>query len=185
MQAESSGDILERHPFDADETDIALQGVVKSVDCFLQKYHHKGEPVAISLSGGQRSDSVCDKDLLVFNVSVGVDSMVIAKILKVLQEKREIPRLIAIHIDYANRSESNAEACFVESWSQGLGFEFHKRVVNEVTRGITDRAEYEKVSRDIRYSFYQTVLSESGCGGVIFGHHQGDVQENVISNVMR
>ena len=51
--------------------------------------------------------------------------------------------------------------------------------------GITGRDEYEKVSRDIRYGFYTQVLSSTGCAGVIFGHHLGDVQENVISNVMR
>lgn len=29
------------------------------------------------------------------------------------------------------------------------------------------------------------VLREFGCPAVMFGHHQGDLQENVISNVMR
>ena len=86
--------------------------------------------------------------------------------------------------------------------------------MDEVTRGVTNRDEYEKVARDIRYSFYKQCMAEasatgssSGSGtedkvdtgdtnsddknnkvvlsGVIFGHHQGDVQENVISNVMR
>ena len=48
-----------------------------------------------------------------------------------------------------------------------------------------------------RYSHYRAVLAEfstcvggggggnSGGGGVIFGHHKGDIQENVISNVMK
>ena len=69
---------------------------------------------------------------------------------------------------------------------QKLGnVQFRKRVVDEVTRGVTDRAEYEVVSREVRYGFYRQVLRETGCQGVIFGHHQGDVQENVVSNVMR
>jgi tRNA(Ile)-lysidine synthase TilS/MesJ len=84
-------------------------------------------------------------------------------------------------------------------------------VVDEVTRGVTARDQYEKVARDIRYQFYRTCLREAAAegseregeeggregeegegkssgrilSGVIFGHHQGDVQENVISNVMR
>lgn len=47
------------------------------------------------------------------------------------------------------------------------------------------------MARDIRYAFYQECTGSVGrdqqqskCG-VIFGHHMGDVQENVISNVMR
>lgn len=74
-------------------------------------------------------------------------------------------------------------------------------MVNEVTRGITERDAYEKVSRDIRYGFYTEVINAALTGefdedhpgecveyrvsGVIFGHHLGDVQENIISNVMR
>jgi len=102
------------------------------------------------------------------------------------------------------------------------GLECHVRRVEEVTRGVTSRDEYEKVARDIRYAFYRqcraealsgssggvsggvseqssvstsattsatvpatTSLSEVVLSGVIFGHHLGDVQENVISNVMR
>ncbi len=76
-------------------------------------------------------------------------------------------------------------------------------MINEVTRGITDRTEYEKASREIRYSFYKEILKKyenrklsqwmytikdskrKNSTGVIFGHHIGDVQENVISNIMR
>ena len=95
------------------------------------------------------------------------------------------------------------------------GLACHVRRVEEVTRGVTSRDEYEKVARDIRYAFYRQCRAEvlggdgmSGVGnttststsadvpittsssevvlsGVIFGHHLGDVQENVISNVMR
>lgn len=84
-----------------------------------------------------------------------------------------------------------------------------------MTRGVTNRDEYEKVARDIRYSFYKQCMAEAATAiestttsstrcvtctgtdgsdsankkvvlsGVIFGHHEGDVQENVISNVMR
>jgi tRNA(Ile)-lysidine synthase TilS/MesJ len=122
--------------------------------------------------------------------------MVIAKILSVLFPTLQCRSLVAVHIDYANREESNREAIFVKEWSERHGFQFHIRVVNEVTRGITDRSEYEKISRQIRYNFYKDVLSkgrkENSCNladepnvGIIFGHHIGDIQENVISNIMR
>lgn len=137
------------------------------------------------------------------SISGGVDSMVVAKILSVMRVStpdRPSPcfpktnRVIGIHIDYANREESGREAAYVQHWCGLHGIECHTRTINEVTRGITDRAQYEKVARDIRYNFYQTVgirVAESEpnsarhLSGVIFGHHQGDVEENVISNVMR
>lgn len=156
--------------------------------------------------------------------------MVISKILRLLQIHRpqlRIARIMAIHIDYGNRPESADEAAYIQRWCEGEGDEDEDgegggprsamlggllcrvRRVEEVTRGVTSRDEYEKVSRDIRYGFYRTCIAEArqlqggegeeggeggegeGEGGegrisgVIFGHHLGDVQENVISNVMR
>jgi tRNA(Ile)-lysidine synthetase-like protein len=111
--------------------------------------------------------------------------MVISKILVLLQRhNKNINKIVAVHIDYANRDESGQEADYVEGWCSRLGIVFYKRVINEVTRGITNRDEYEKVSRDIRYGFYQEIIALEKCDAVIFGHHKGDVQENVISNVM-
>lgn len=50
----------------------------------------------------------------------------------------------------------------------------------------TPRDVYEKQSRDIRFAFYRTVLAEfPRAPGVIFGHHMGDVRENVVSNAMK
>lgn len=37
----------------------------------------------------------------------------------------------------------------------------------------------------ILYAYIQVLAKYPGSLGVIFGHHSGDVQENVISNVMR
>ena len=137
---------------------------------------------------------------------VGVDSMVLSKILTVLKANSSssagsvgrpglrVKQVVGLHIDYANRPESGRECEYVRQWCASLGIEFRVRVINEVTRGITSRDEYEKVARDIRYRFYQDSVSEilqselscdHGDVGVMFGHHIGDVQENVISNVMR
>lgn len=43
--------------------------------------------------------------------------------------------------------------------------------------------EVESIER-LACDLYQ-VLAEFACPAVMFGHHQGDLQENVISNVMR
>lgn len=131
--------------------------------------------------------------------------MVISKILALLKKsgKVKIDHIIAMHIDYANRPESGREAEYVRQWSEYLGLTCCIRVVNEVTRGITDRDAYEKISRTIRYGFYQENIDKALNGGfssvqdatlpvknyrisgIMFGHHLGDVQENVISNVFR
>jgi tRNA(Ile)-lysidine synthase TilS/MesJ len=146
----------------------------------------------------------------------------ILRLLQLHRPQLRIRSILAMHIDYGNRPESAQEAAYVRRWCEGDpvqgvegtstgasdgagagaatssamlgGLQCRVRRVDEVTRGVTSRDEYEKVSRDIRYGFYRTCTEEvaqqqrEGEGlvsGVIFGHHLGDVQENVISNVMR
>ena len=91
----------------------------------------------------------------------------------------------AVHIDYANRVESSAEAAYVQQWCEARGVEIAVRVVEEVKREVTARDEYEKESRAIRFVEYEKAMSRWGGGGVFFGHHEGDMHENVISNVMK
>lgn len=59
-------------------------------------------------------------------------------------------------------------------------------------RGITARDEYEKRTREARYDLYKATISGQSeqapgiiCSGVCVGHHEGDLQENVISNMMK
>lgn len=176
MQIESYDGILERHEVQSDESSLSKEALVAATRSFLHaRGITAGCDVAVSLSGG-------------------VDSMVILKILVYLRSELSLGRIVAIHIDYANRPESCLEADFLESYCSKYDVMFFKRVVDEVRRGITDRAEYEKITRQIRYSFYADVFRMTAeasageytpCSAVMFGHHQGDVQENVISNIMR
>ena len=155
------GSILEREAFSTTEVDILKNTLVKSVDGFLSKIFE-------SISEQRKSHT------LFLSLSGGVDSMVLSKILVLLKHRKHelhgskndycIENIVCIHIDYGNRPESAAEADFVEDWCENNALVhsgdtskmlFRKRVINEVKRGITDRSEYERVSREIRYGFYK------------------------------
>mmetsp|Transcript_15337 Transcript_15337/g.24985 ORF Transcript_15337/g.24985 Transcript_15337/m.24985 type:complete len:699 (+) Transcript_15337:1112-3208(+) len=90
----------------------------------------------------------------------------------------------AVHIDYGNRPESHAEAEFVRRWCREHSIDCYVRRIDEIKRGVTARDEYERQSRAIRYKTYKEYM-KGDVGGMIFGHHKGDVQENVVSNVMK
>lgn len=208
--------ILERPAIQTDETNIMNHPLVKTTEAFLKKN------LKTAYSSGTNASK--QKTILVISLSGGVDSMVLSKILSLLHSHKRLPidNVLAIHIDYANRPESGEEAAYVVQWARSLNILPRVRVVNEATRGVTDRDEYEKVTRQIRYGFYQTNIEAALNGeyhdqkcfesndyldveainklnsqekresddliyvsGVMFGHHIGDVQENVISNVMR
>ena len=179
----SDDDILERRAFDPKDAlvvKVPSNALYRALVAFLRprisfdKSSPASVPVIVSLSGG-------------------VDSMVIAKLLWYASKRTHLIPIVghldiyAVHIDYGNRPESAAEAAFLRSWCSQHGIDLRVKRINEVRRGITARDDYEKVARKIRFAEYKTLLAELSTKnvGVMFAHHRGDVQENVISNVMR
>ncbi|KAH9257001.1 tRNA(Ile)-lysidine synthetase [Batrachochytrium salamandrivorans] len=127
---------------------------------------------------------------LFVSLSGGVDSMVITDCL--LYVKRSDQRVVCAHVDYGNRPESHAESAFLQRFCKRNGIELFVSDLAKTTgllRGVTDREEYEEKSRNIRFDLYKQVwhqaLGETGMPPVVFGHHQGDVVENVLSNAMK
>lgn len=120
------------------------------------------------------------------SLSGGVDSMVLALALARLGAGRW--SVAGCHIDYGNRPESSAEAAFVQAWCEGQDIAFRLCTLPErLRRGLAGqgREAYEKESRDVRYNFYARSLAELGCAGMAVGHHRGDVQENVLTNLLK
>jgi tRNA(Ile)-lysidine synthetase-like protein len=163
----SDDDILERALVETDESDMPTHRLYKAMHQYLvQKHARQYTHMAVSLSGG-------------------VDSMVIAYLLHKLRPLHGDFQVVAVHLDYGNRTESALESDYVRRWCDRFGMTFHVRRIDEVKRASTKRDEYERVSREIRYATYAAVLSQYGAPGMCFGHHRGDVQENVISNMMK
>ena len=126
------------------------------------------------------------------SLSGGVDSMVLAFILKDISEDPAgihafgAFRVVAMHVDYANRPESRAEASFLADWCGRHGMELTTHRMDEtVRRGHTPREEYEAITRSARYDLYKRCRARSAFPAVLVGHHAGDVRENVIANVFR
>ena len=143
---------------------------------------------------------------IILSLSGGIDSNVLLHILTRLRNTTH-PNLniVPVHVDYANRPESSAEAQFVVTYATSHRIQCEKcfvRRIDEVTRGKTSRNIYEQVSRNVRWELYtsviekcrQTLLSTDDNDddgnvkeniteiGVVLGHHRGDLRENVLSN---
>ena len=198
--------ILECFAFDADMSNAHEHIVVKTIRNFLRVNNilQSADP-RFSSSRKQASytqDTVTTNigrspitqhtPTAIVSLSGGVDSMVIASALAYIRnteaEKREVKpesvlRIVSIHIDYGNRPESCAEASFVERYSKKLGAEFVCRRIDEVTRGVTSRDDYERIAREIRFDLYRQCSSKAAnpCGnvtnegsvGIMLGHHRG------------
>jgi tRNA(Ile)-lysidine synthetase-like protein len=206
-------DILETYPFvpKAPE-EFVNHNVCKTICKFL---HDRGIfPIPTeNAEVGIDADFVANHPTtpMIVSLSGGVDSMVVASVLASLVRAGLYKlQIMAVHIDYGNRPESSAEAAYCYGYCGDLGIEFKVRRIDEVTRGITARDEYERIAREVRYSVYRSAVEElwanvspintevlvvpdiSGGAasasspaskvGVYLGHHRGDLRENVLSN---
>jgi tRNA(Ile)-lysidine synthetase-like protein len=174
-------EILERVPFEADLTPALNHPLHKNIIHFLAE-------LGIHPSRSEK-DSLPETPVIV-SLSGGVDSMAIAAVLAHLNRSCGYNLyVIAVHIDYANRPESGAEADFVGRYCNNIGITFRCRRINEVTRGVAARDDYERIARQMRYDSYreaiavsQTETKAATVVGVFLGHHRGDLRENVLSN---
>lgn len=78
------------------------------------------------------SKGAAEPGALLVSLSGGVDSMVLAHVLLKLQP-RHGRAVCAVHIDYANRAESGAEADFLRRWCTARGVALRVRTVSEPT----------------------------------------------------
>lgn len=125
------------------------------------------------------SASIC------ISLSGGVDSMWLSLLLKVMEFNSHISQVVAVHVDYANRKESNDEASFVINWAQFLGIPICYRRIDHIKRGCIDTSLYEAETKKIRFGLYRYVMDEYNVRGVILGHHRGDIDENIVMNILR
>jgi len=201
-------DILEEEDREAalDQAGAADEPLARTIEGFLSRHlegkqaserpgrraRDRPSPDMVAVSGTEDSAGLSvglppggpAAGALLVSLSGGVDSMVLAHILLCLRHRHRRP-VCAVHIDYSNRAESAAEAAYLRSWCETRGVPLQVRTVLEVSRGVTPRDEYERESRRIRFDAYREAMAAHGASAVFFGHHMGDLQENVVSNVMK
>jgi tRNA(Ile)-lysidine synthetase-like protein len=108
-------------------------------------------------------------------VSGGVDSMVL------LHALHTIPglRLTVAHFDHGIREDSDQDRKLVQQTAKALGLPYVYH------RGELGPAASEAQAREARYAFLHAVRLSSGAKAIITAHHQDDVLETVILNLLR
>ncbi len=140
--------------------------VLKTIYNFVEK--NKNSIICVSLSGG-------------------VDSMVITRVLQHLFHTNSIKsKIICIHINYNNRKESFDESVFLSDWCCDNGIDIYVKNITNLKRKLCARKMYEETTRKIRFDFYKEIQEKLGYSfPILLGHHSGDIEENVMSNIMR
>lgn len=137
----------------------------------LQKYE-KLEKFDNNLSKNLQLDDV----KYCISLSGGVDSMVLMDIL--YKQNKEI---IAVHINYNNREESNIEEDFLRNYCNNKNIKFICHSLN-IKRGTINRNLYETLTKKIKFKLYKSILAEYNLNFILLGHHKDDIIENIFSN---
>jgi len=120
------------------------------------------------------------KEPLILSLSGGVDSMVLLFIIKEILHKN----VIAIHINYKNRDESDLEADFLINFCNKIDVKIEIMELN-IKRRDSKRKNYEIYSTKKRYSFYYEILEKYFVDYIILGHHKDDIVENIFNNFIK
>jgi tRNA(Ile)-lysidine synthetase-like protein len=145
--------------------DISAETLYRTIRYVFTGY--KSKKIGISLSGG-------------------VDSMCMAYIFKKLELEKFIAKVVAVHINYGNRTDSDGEENFVRDWCKFYDIPL---IVNRITymkRDNIDRNFYEEETRKIRFNTYK--YANLKYGGIVcfcLGHHSDDVGETIMMNIFK
>src|SRR6185369_2891937 len=108
-------------------------------------------------------------------VSGGVDSMVL---LELLRQKPKL-ELIVAHFDHGIRPESGEDRKLVQRIAK------HYELPFVYVEGHLGASASEALAREARYAFLRKVQAEQGAEAIITAHHQDDMLETAIMDLMR
>jgi len=109
-------------------------------------------------------------------VSGGVDSVVL---LDILAKKLPVSRLVVAHFDHGVRNDSVQDRLFVEALARSYSLRF---VFDEAQLGA---GASEDSARKARYGFLRHAKVQHGASHIVTAHHQDDVLETAILNLLR
>lgn len=116
-----------------------------------------------------------EPETLIVAVSGGIDSVVMLDRLV----KEDSRHLIVAHVDHGIREDSGEDRAFVESLARNYGLEF---VATELH---LDPDVSEDGARQARYAWLEKVRDQYGATKVATAHHQDDVLETIVINIVR
>lgn len=112
-------------------------------------------------------------------VSGGVDSVVLLDMLARHNPKEADYQLIVAHFDHGIRPGSAADRQFVQTLAEKYQLPF------EYAEGELGEQASEETARAARYLFLKDVQQKHSAHGIITAHHQDDVLETAILNLLR
>tara|TARA_X000001036_G_C20678130_1_gene804923 strand:- start:1411 stop:2769 length:1359 start_codon:yes stop_codon:yes gene_type:complete len=121
------------------------------------------------------------QDRLLLGVSAGVDSIVLAHLLK------ELPfDFFIAHMNFGLRGhESDLDADFVKQWGLRHGIITHVLKVNAEIHAKKNQLSIQMAARSLRYIWFSELATLHKCSAILTAHHADDNLETVLFNLIK
>lgn len=132
---------------------------------------------------GRLSSELGRRPSILLAVSGGVDSMTMAH----LAMSSTVPERICVaHMNFSLRGdESDGDEAFVRQWCKERGIElFCKKVDTQAYAGMKG-ISIEMAARELRYSWFESLLAENHLDFVAVAHNLNDCAETMYLNILR
>lgn len=120
---------------------------------------------------------VVSKQTYIVAVSGGVDSVVLLH--KLMKNKSPDILYVVVHVDHGIRDDSSEDAEFVRELAESYGLAFE---LKELRLG---KNASEALAREQRYELLFSAMKRFNAEAIITAHHQDDVLETMIINMLR
>lgn len=127
-----------------------------------------------------------EADAVLLAVSGGSDSVALLRgLVDARRQGCAVPRLVVAHLDHGLRSESAADAAWVEELCLRLEVPCRRDAVRVAEVAARRRRNVEEVGRTLRYAFLTRMAREEGCDVVATAHTRDDQAETVMLQLLR
>ncbi|MCZ6681338.1 MAG: tRNA lysidine(34) synthetase TilS, partial [Candidatus Poribacteria bacterium] len=123
-------------------------------------------------------------ETVLVGVSGGVDSLALLYALYRLRPQLDCQLHVA-HLDHGFRSDSAADAAFVEEQAHRLRLPISRRRIDVPRLMQQQKLSAEAAARRARYQFYEEVCQRIGATKIALGHHRGDTAETILMHLLR
>ena len=129
-----------------------------------------------------QSNALFQKDEKVLvAISGGIDSVVLAHSLHQLGYQFAIA-----HCNFHLRnSESDEDEKFVKQLALDLNIDFHRKDFDTISKSNTEGISIQMAARDLRYAWFEDVRQANQFHKTVTAHHQNDLLETVMLNLVR